>query len=475
MPAEIVKSVGPGGGFDYLDLNAWVLGERRNLITADEVAIAECYGGGNVGLNGTQISLSAGNVFQTDATRNIIIRAAAGEEHEGTGTFNTNKAYMEGLALGNNLNCLVYSTALHVTIEGMQFRTRQLNSGGGSVHCFSALAGTLQAFRRCLCVSTVGPSVTAASFIEGSGLLVQGVIADSLVENCIFMLDYESNISHSGQVVFYQNAATALTHTFRNNTVISTNSGSGSGSQVALVTRNGDTLDSNNNIYICPARGVDSYEGILSGTLTKGANDITSDAVAITAGLRNYAYNTDNFVSVTLGTEDLTPTEEAAATDGGATIGAVTTDIRNLARPQGSAYDIGAVERLAVAMNSGGDTMKLLRGQIAALTGLNNSNETDVLMSLDNLPGTALAFTVKSTVTAGGGGFTTILVEVQYSIDNKVTWLTATDSIYTSTASTETFTDITAIKGTDARIIATTITESGGSPLLDLNIEARIM
>ena len=475
MPAEIVKTVGPGGGFNYLDLNAWVLGERRNLIAADEVAIAECYGGGNVGLNGTQINMSAGGVFQTDATRNIIIRAAAGEEHEGTGTFDTSKAYMEGLALPNNQNCLAYSTALHVTIEGMQFRTRQLNSGGGSVHCFSALAGTLQAFRRCLCVSTVGPSVTAASPIEGSGLLVQGVIADSLVENCIFMLDYESNISHGGQVVFYQNAATALTHTFRNNTVISTNSGGGSGSQVALVTRNGDTLDSNNNIYICPTRGVDSYEGILGGTLTKGANDITSDAVAITAGLRSYAYNTDNFVSVTLGTEDLTPTEEAAATDAGATIGAVTTDIRNLARPQGAAYDIGAVERAQTAEESMGETQKVLQRYAFKTGELNDGNEGDVLFTFPRLKGSSLSVTIDSTLTAGGGGFTTVVVDVEYSIDDGVTWLATTDTISASTTGEVTVTAISAVKGIYARVIARTLTVSGGTPTLQLDAEIRVI
>jgi len=458
MPTEIVKSVGPGGGFNYLDLNAWVLGERRNLITADEVAIAECYGGGNVGLNGTGINMSAGNVFQTDATRNIIIRAAAGEEHEGTGTFNTNKAYMEGLALGNNQNCLSYSTALHVTIEGMQFHTRQLGSGGGSVHCFSALAGTLQAFRRCLCVSTVGPSVIATSPIEGCGILVQGVIADSLIENCIFMCDMESNITHGGEVVFYQNLATALTHTFRNNTVIATQSGGGLGI-TALYTRNGDTVDSNNNIYMQDAATVqNSYrtEGV-PAVLTKGANDITSDTAATTVGLQSVPYTTATFENVTLGTEDLTPTANSTATDAGATIGAVATDIRNLARPQGGAYDIGAVERLA-AMNAGGDTMKILKSYRGTTLSLENAEEGDVQLSMDNLPGSALSVTVAAAVT----GTLAVVLEIQYSIDNKATWLTAdTDEIFNGSATDVTVTAISAIKGNDARLVAKTLTGAG--------------
>jgi hypothetical protein len=73
MASTVIKTVKPGGGGDYASLSAWEAGENGNLVGADEIRVAECYGG----LDATAVTISGGTV---DATRYLIVRAAAGAE-----------------------------------------------------------------------------------------------------------------------------------------------------------------------------------------------------------------------------------------------------------------------------------------------------------------------------------------------------------------------------------------------------------
>lgn len=102
------------------------------------------------------------------------------------------------------------------------------------------------------------------------------------------------------------------------------------------------------------------------------------------------------------------------------------------------------------------------------------TNDGLVLRTMSNLRGNALSVTVDGVV-AGTGSWTTVLIEVEYSVDNGATWLAASDTIFASATSAEVVTEITAIKGTDIRFIATTLVEASLDPTLTLEIEVRVI
>jgi len=82
MATEIIHSVGTAGAptRDYSSLSAWESAQQRDLVSADEIAIAECY---NDGLMTNSPTISG---WVTDTTRYIKIYTPDAERHDGTGT-----------------------------------------------------------------------------------------------------------------------------------------------------------------------------------------------------------------------------------------------------------------------------------------------------------------------------------------------------------------------------------------------------
>ena len=81
MATQVISSIRASGG-DYTSLSAWIAAMQTtypNLVTADVQLIAECYNDWTGGLVDS-VTVSG---FTTDATRNIIIRAASGHGHGG--------------------------------------------------------------------------------------------------------------------------------------------------------------------------------------------------------------------------------------------------------------------------------------------------------------------------------------------------------------------------------------------------------
>jgi hypothetical protein len=75
MPTEVIHTVGAGG--DYADLEAWETAQARNLVSADEIAVAEILAGNT---SDTDAGFSG---WTTDSTRKIIIRPVSGAEFSG--------------------------------------------------------------------------------------------------------------------------------------------------------------------------------------------------------------------------------------------------------------------------------------------------------------------------------------------------------------------------------------------------------
>ena len=82
MATESVKTIRASGG-DYSSLSAWEVGERRDLVAADEIAVAEMYDDWPTGLSVNGLEIRSDTNWTSDATRYIHIRAAAGEGFEG--------------------------------------------------------------------------------------------------------------------------------------------------------------------------------------------------------------------------------------------------------------------------------------------------------------------------------------------------------------------------------------------------------
>jgi hypothetical protein len=78
MATEVISTIRSSGG-DYTSLSAWEAGEQRNLVTADQIEVAECYDDWTSGLNDT-FTVSG---WTTDSTRYVKITVAAGHRHDG--------------------------------------------------------------------------------------------------------------------------------------------------------------------------------------------------------------------------------------------------------------------------------------------------------------------------------------------------------------------------------------------------------
>ncbi|MDV7392798.1 hypothetical protein RZS08_15625, partial [Arthrospira platensis SPKY1] len=78
MPTEVISTIRASGG-DYTTLSAWEAGEQRNLVTADEIAVAVCYNDWPSGLNNS-VTVAG---WTTDATRYVKITVAEGHRHNG--------------------------------------------------------------------------------------------------------------------------------------------------------------------------------------------------------------------------------------------------------------------------------------------------------------------------------------------------------------------------------------------------------
>lgn len=79
MATEVISTIRASGG-DYTTLSAWEAGEQRNLVTADEIAVAVCYNDWPTGLV-DELDI---NGWTTDATRYVKVTVAEGHRHNGT-------------------------------------------------------------------------------------------------------------------------------------------------------------------------------------------------------------------------------------------------------------------------------------------------------------------------------------------------------------------------------------------------------
>jgi hypothetical protein len=130
MATEVTKIVDPGegAGHDYHSLSLWEAGEQKDLVTADQIAIAKCRATGGTA-DTTACTIDG---WTTDSTRYIKIWTDPSESYRHSGKWDTGK-YRLVLSDSNN-RCILISGAGYVRVDGIQLsHTNAAYSGGGGI------------------------------------------------------------------------------------------------------------------------------------------------------------------------------------------------------------------------------------------------------------------------------------------------------------------------------------------------------
>jgi len=238
MTTTITHTVKPGGGGDYTSLAAWQAAQNRDLVTADECEVVECYPGTDT----TALIITG---WTTDSSHTITIKAADTARHKGV--FSPTDCYALDLSASTSALCFTLSniTTIYITIDGLQFACAK-NAGC----CYWAGVAGRQIIKNCIikgnlawtsssktalslqnmpsdtvifiinniiynCAVTNGGAIGVWNYTNGVFILYNNTIADCINFIC-------SNVS-SAKVLLKNNIA-SLTGSFVNGTVVSTGS-----------------------------------------------------------------------------------------------------------------------------------------------------------------------------------------------------------------------------------------------------------
>jgi len=119
MATIVIKTIKPSGG-DYTSLSAWEAGEQRDLVTLNEIAVAECYSMQDT----TAVTI---NGFTTDAAHYVEIRTPLSERHNGkwdAAKYNLTVVDADALVLSDD----------HVRVIGLQIRVSSTVYGRNAIY-----------------------------------------------------------------------------------------------------------------------------------------------------------------------------------------------------------------------------------------------------------------------------------------------------------------------------------------------------
>lgn len=283
MPTEVIETIKPAGGGDFTTLQSWESSLPANLVTNDEVRIAEVFSGGNASDGSTTITIQGQT---TDLTRYIEVRAAAGHEHKGTGrVINKNKAYVEIDAD----TAAVDVRSNYVRFVDMQFTaTSAMNQNRQVVTTLTDLSTAQNRFTRCVFNKEAGGSVV---LFRGGG---QSGSRDNINVACVFIGDGGGSVAicaHNRVNVSNQGRTR-----YHNCTIIARGGTTFAFSEGGL----GHRIRSNN----CYMRASTIYQGI-QDRYAKIGGDATNNSEASHPSHRSIFYTDDNFTDTTFGSEDL--------------------------------------------------------------------------------------------------------------------------------------------------------------------------
>lgn len=322
MPTEVRHVIAASGG-DYTSLGAWITAQARNLVSADEIAIAECR---NFDL-AQEISLSSAS-WTTDATRYIKIEVPQAYRHDGR----SRAVSGTGFRLIGSVNGTLTISAGHVVLEGLNIQ----NTGTGANAAAIVLSSGASVVRLRHCI--------IHNARTGSNYTIQGSVSGLTLEmfSCI-TYGYERSIDTRSMAsanlagsVFWRHA-----------------------DQLGVL---GDTELVVRNSYAGKASG-STEDWWTGGAAPSGNNNASSGTTATTdyTSSINGVAGSAVFVSVTAGSEDFHLKSGSNALVGaGANLTATfTTDIDGDTWPASGAWDIGADYRDA---GGGGSSIASILG-----------------------------------------------------------------------------------------------------------------
>jgi len=324
-----IKTIKPDGTGDFTTLALW-----EDFADGESSAAqhAECYSGGNLGA----VTLSGWSATP-DSSNYPRIYAAEDNQH---GTDITAGAYIEA------------SSPISVAIPYTRIDGIRVNGTSNSNTAISFLAsGTSRDCR-------VDNCIVHGTFQYGImiGQSSTGVTSSNYVTNNIIIIDGTANTTPAGVYAYGTDASSGTTNSYiYNNSVYVANQGSLNNYGIRFANVSSCTLNitvENNIVMGAVTSGLASityaYNQIAFSTGAKSFNNnISSDGTADDFG------GSSNQINVSLSSvfsdaesNDFSLKKNSVAFNFGKTIGAVTTDILGVSRPQGTAYDIGALERV---------------------------------------------------------------------------------------------------------------------------------
>jgi len=244
MPTTITKTIKPSGG-DYTSLSAWEAGMQKNLVTADEISVAECYSMQDT----ASVSVDG---WTTDSTRYIYIYTPGSERHDGK--YNTSKYRLE--TSGNNVLEIPED---YVRVKGLQIVLTGADSSNTRRAVYSQTGTTSdRRIEECV-IKDLGSGTATRTGIEalyGTIYLYNNIVYD--------FKDYGINS-------YWWSSATWYVY---NNTVY--------GCGLGINRSGGDTVYLKNNL--CNSNTTD-----YSGTFTNATTNLSEDATSPNTALRNKA------------------------------------------------------------------------------------------------------------------------------------------------------------------------------------------
>lgn len=310
MPTTIVKTIGSGG--DYATPALWEAAAPADLVAADQIWEGQILSGNNFSDANIVVTLAGST---SDATRYKHLTTASGASFQDHANASTNPIFVDSTkgatltSTGNYGDAAIVLTEAYSKVSKLQLAA---TSGSGNRN-LAFNAGNNTFVESCLCESyknsaTSGAARSAGATIRNTLIVQRGSSAQSVLVT----------------------TGSSLTTTLDNCTLIALNGCTNH------VRREYSILLIRNSALF----GATNIHGGSGGSVSgSSANNYTSATAA--TGFTNIAFGSAGFVSTT---NDFRITSGSALKDAGATLSGITTDVMGTARPQGSAYDVGAHE-----------------------------------------------------------------------------------------------------------------------------------
>ena len=307
MPTTVTKTIGTGG--DYTTLQSWEDASPANLVTSDQIWRGECFNQEFFSSSATLLTVSG---TTTDATRYKELTTYAGASFVDNASVQTNALRYNASNGAGIRNTYAWSPA--VSLNESYFRISKLQISGSANAAFSSTASDGLVVDKCI--------------FEASSTSVEPFKAygTGTVKNSLF-IQRSTNL-----VAALSNGTNAYNCTFAR-----------TGTGTASIIRGSYSTSTLKN---CAFFG--GATTLASGSSTRTYTTCYTDTASPPSGCTTVAYDTSTgsgFQNITDSTRDFRIKSGSALLDVGTTD---TTngpnDIAGTARPQGSAYDVGAWE-----------------------------------------------------------------------------------------------------------------------------------